>query len=212
VKRQNPGSREKLLRSAEALFASKGYREVSVREIASHAGVNSALVAYYFRSKQQLFNQVYRMHTIPLARERMKMLSAAMRNGNRPSLEEILKAWIFPWLQPGLNPKERALQLRLTANLSVERWERLKKGSPYLQRTHHAFLKALRSRLPHLSNETLMWRLHFIVGAIAFGVRAPNSLLGLSRGKCDPRDLEATFVQILPYAAAGFRAREAYKR
>src|SRR5512146_3207483 len=83
-------SKEKLLKSAEILFAAKGFREVSVREIASHAGVNSALVGYYFRGKQALFNEVYRTHAAPLAQERMKRLGEITANGRKPSLEEIL--------------------------------------------------------------------------------------------------------------------------
>ncbi|HSW39701.1 MAG TPA: hypothetical protein VLL97_09445, partial [Acidobacteriota bacterium] len=39
-----------------------------------------------------------------------------------------------------------------------------------------------------------------------FGIREPASLKALSGGRCDPEDLETTFNQILPYAAAGFRA------
>jgi hypothetical protein len=53
-----------------------------------------------------------------------------------------------------------------------------------------------------------MWRLHFIVGAIAFGIRVPDPLLAFSKGRCDPSNLEATLAQILPYAAAGFGAPE----
>jgi AcrR family transcriptional regulator len=57
-------SREKLLKAAEALFATKGFKEVSVREIAACANVNSALVGYYFGGKQALFNEIYQAHAI----------------------------------------------------------------------------------------------------------------------------------------------------
>lgn len=53
-----------------------------------------------------------------------------------------------------------------------------------------------------------MWRFHFVTGAIAFGLRGPNALLAFSRGQCDPTDVEATLAQMVPYAAAGFRAPE----
>jgi AcrR family transcriptional regulator len=201
-------SKDKLLRSAEILFSSKGFRDVSVREIAAHAGVNSALVAYYFDGKQALFNEVFRSHAAPLAQEGMKRLKAITQSGRKPSVEEIMRAWLLPWLQMGNDRQARTIHLRVTANLAHERWEYTKKVSIYMQRAHIAFIKALQSCLPHLSKETLTWRLHFAMGALVFGIRQPAPLIALSGGHCDPNDLEATFDQILPYAIAGLRAPE----
>lgn len=202
------GSRDKLLRSAEALFSAKGFREVSVREIASHAGVNYALVAYYFRGKQALFDEVFRAHTDPLLREGLTRLQAITLNGREPSVEEILKAWLLPLLQLKDSREPGAIHLRVTAHLSNERWARSRKVSGSMRRSHDAFLQALRSRLPHLSEETITWRLHFVMGALVFGIRHPASLTALSGGRCNPDDLEAVFEQILPYAVAGFHAPE----
>jgi AcrR family transcriptional regulator len=201
-------SKNKLLKSAETLFASKGYREVSVREIAARAGVNSALVGYYFGGKQELFNEVYRLHAAPLANQRIKRLAEITAKSRKPSLEEILKAWIVPWLQIGTDLPDKASNVRFMANLSGERWEHTKKASPYTQRPHAVVLKALRGCLPYLSEETLLWRLHFITGAIAFGLRIPDPLRAYSKGRCDPADMEALFMQIFPFAASGFTAPE----
>jgi AcrR family transcriptional regulator len=201
-------SRDKLLKSAETLFAAKGFREVSVREIAAHAGMNSALVGYYFRSKQALFNEVYRSHAAPLAMERMERLATLTGKKRKPPVEEILKAWIMPWLRIGTDVRDRALHVRITANLSGERWEHTTKAFPLTQRAHEVFVDALHARLPFLSRETLLWRLHFIMGAIAFGLRMPGPLRAFSKGRCDPTDLEMLFAQIVPFAVRGFAARE----
>jgi AcrR family transcriptional regulator len=201
-------SRDKLLRSAEVLFAAKGFREVSVREIAAHAGVNSALVGYYFRGKQALFNEVYRSHAAPLAKERMEKLAALTEKKRKPSVEEILKAWILPWLRIGADIPDKALHVRFTANLSGERWEHTTKAFPLTQRAHDVFVDALRNRLPHLTRETLLWRLHFIMGAITFGLRVPGPLRAFSKGRCDPNDLEMLCAQIVPFAVRGFAAPE----
>jgi AcrR family transcriptional regulator len=205
-------SKEKLLRSAEVLFSEKGFREVSVREIAAHAGVNFALVTYYFRGKQALFNEVYRIHATPLLQEGMKRLESITQNGRKPSVEDILKAWLLPWLQLENNQQASAIHLRVTANLSHERWENTRKVSSIMQHTHSAFINTLHSRLPYLSKETLMWRLHFVMGALVFGIRQPASLIALSGGRCDPNDLEATFNRILPFAVAGFCAPETARK
>ena len=201
-------SKDKLLKSAAALFATKGFREVSVREIAAHAGVNSALVGYYFRGKQALFNEVYRSHAAPLAQERMKRLAAVTVNNRKPSLEEVLKAWIMPWLRIGSSVQDKALHVRFTANLSRERWEHTKKAAPFTQRMHMAFINALHDCVPSLSRETLYWRLNFVMGAITHGLRNPEPLRAYSKGRCDPEDMEMLYAQILPFAVSGFAAPE----
>jgi len=199
-------SKERLLRSAEVLFSKKEFCEVSVREIAAYAGVNSALVGYHFRGKQALFEEVFHIHAAPLSRERMKRLKIITQNGRKPSVEEILKAWLLPWVQLENDQNATTIHLGVIANLSSEKWKYAKRDSRYMQRTHDAFIAALHSCLPDLSTETLVWRLHFVIGALVFGIRQPASLVALSRGCCDPNNLEAAFDQILPYAVAGFRA------
>jgi AcrR family transcriptional regulator len=202
-------SRDRLLESAGVLFAAKGFSEVSVREIAAHAGVNSALVGYYFRGKQALFNEVYRSYASPLAHERTKRLAAISGKNRRPSIEEVLKAWLIPWLQLEDGIGKNVLHVHFMAFLSEERWEHTEKASSFTSRTHNAFIKVLQDcRLPHLSRETLIWRLHFLAGAVVFGIRVPGPLKAVSKGRCDPHDFEAVFDQILPYAVAGFCAPE----
>jgi AcrR family transcriptional regulator len=202
------GSREKLLRAAAELFSEKGFRDVSVREIAAHAGVNPALVGYYFRGKQALFNQVYRTHAAPVAQERMRRLKAITHDGRIPSVEEVLEAWLLPWLEAEGDRGRRMRRLRLTASLSGVRWGKTKKAAPFMMRTHGAFIKVLQECLPYLSQKTLIWRLHFMVGAITFGIWFPEPLLGFSRGECNPNKVEETVAQILSYSVKGFCAPE----
>lgn len=202
------GARERIYRSAEELFSRKRFREVSVRDIASHAGVHFSLVGYYFGGKQALFDEIFGAHVAPLVEEGLKELAAVTRKGRTPTVEEVLRAWILPCLRQGDSEAGRRTHLRIIANLSHERWEHTKTLAGYMDRSHRAFIRALRRSLPHLSGKTVTWRLHFVAGALFFGIRQPASLAALSGGRCDPEDLEATFAQILPYAAAGLRAPE----
>ena len=48
---------DRLLQAAVAVFAERGFRDATVREICSRAEVNIASVNYYFRSKQALYVQ-----------------------------------------------------------------------------------------------------------------------------------------------------------
>lgn len=61
--------RERILDAAISLFAQKGYAAIGVREIASTAGVNIAMISYYFEGKvgilkaiiEEFFDQYVRM-------------------------------------------------------------------------------------------------------------------------------------------------------
>jgi TetR/AcrR family transcriptional regulator len=53
---KNDGQKRKIkiLRAAEELFSKEGFRGASIAEIAKAAGVNKALVYYYFKSKNDI--------------------------------------------------------------------------------------------------------------------------------------------------------------
>lgn len=52
-------ARNRLLRAALPLFASKGFAKTSTREVAAAAGVNVASISYYFGDKAGLYRAVY---------------------------------------------------------------------------------------------------------------------------------------------------------
>ncbi|MCE4945688.1 MULTISPECIES: TetR/AcrR family transcriptional regulator [Streptomyces] len=57
-RRDAQGTRRLLLDAASHLFAERGYERATVRDIASRAGVNQALLFRYFGSKKALFGEV----------------------------------------------------------------------------------------------------------------------------------------------------------
>lgn len=50
---------EKIFNSAKEIFIEKGMDGARMKDIAIHAGINKALLHYYFRTKEQLFNAVF---------------------------------------------------------------------------------------------------------------------------------------------------------
>lgn len=48
-----------LLDSAELLFSQKGFDGTSVRDIAEAAGINTAMISYYFGSKEKLMEEIF---------------------------------------------------------------------------------------------------------------------------------------------------------
>ncbi len=51
-------SKEKIIKAAYRIFAEKGRRGARVSEIASLAGINKAMIYYYFSSKDHLYHEV----------------------------------------------------------------------------------------------------------------------------------------------------------
>jgi AcrR family transcriptional regulator len=55
---QTQGSRDEIMRSAMRLFASRGFHETSMSEVAREARVSKALIFWHFKTKEDLFMAV----------------------------------------------------------------------------------------------------------------------------------------------------------
>ncbi|WP_044734251.1 TetR/AcrR family transcriptional regulator [Shewanella algae] len=70
------GARDALIEAARSCFTVKGYERVSTRELARKAGVDAAMIRYYFGSKAGLFEAMVR-DTIAPVLEAFKHYNAA---------------------------------------------------------------------------------------------------------------------------------------
>jgi AcrR family transcriptional regulator len=59
---------------AETLFSDKGFAGTSVREIAEAAGVNVAMISYYFNSKEKLMEAIFTERTTRMTEKLEKLL------------------------------------------------------------------------------------------------------------------------------------------
>ncbi|MGV3764402.1 TetR/AcrR family transcriptional regulator [Parapedobacter sp.] len=57
-KKADLSTEEKIKQAARKVFTQKGYAATRTRDIAEEAGINLALLNYYFRSKEKLFEMV----------------------------------------------------------------------------------------------------------------------------------------------------------
>lgn len=58
IKKDN--TEEKIIEAAKTVFTQKGMDGARMQEIANEAGINKALLHYYFRSKQKLFEAIFK--------------------------------------------------------------------------------------------------------------------------------------------------------
>ena len=95
-----PNAEQRIKDSARQIFLSKGYGSSRTREIAEKANANPALVNYYFRSKERLFEVVM----IEMMSEFMQHV-ALIVNSNRTSFEDKITLLVEAYTELGVrNP------------------------------------------------------------------------------------------------------------
>ena len=59
MKNEEKNTEQAILKAAEELFLEQGFEQTTTKQIAQQAGCNQALVHYYFRTKDNLFVQIF---------------------------------------------------------------------------------------------------------------------------------------------------------
>src|SRR5262245_51487236 len=58
-KKKDQPTEERIITAARKVFLSKGLAGARMQDIADEAGINKALLHYYFRSKEKLFDMIF---------------------------------------------------------------------------------------------------------------------------------------------------------
>ena len=74
-----------ILEVAEKLIAQKGFEGTSVRDISSHAGINVAMISYYFGSKEKMMAYLYQ-YRVQKTRESFGEFAETIKDG-RPEMQ-----------------------------------------------------------------------------------------------------------------------------
>ena len=90
-------TRDLILDAAEDLFSKHGFYGVTIREVAREAGVDTALVHYYFGAKRDLFDAVFLRRAEVWNSERVDAVNRyAEQAGSDMTLEGLLDAFLRP--------------------------------------------------------------------------------------------------------------------
>ena len=89
-------TKERIMRTAAELFSEKGFNKVSIREIANAAGVNLAMIYYYFSSKDELLYSLYEFYS---RQQQMYNpdLEKLLRLAETHSPQEVLAAAVYSY-------------------------------------------------------------------------------------------------------------------
>ena len=116
-------TKERILDTAERLFAAQGYAATSLRGIIAEAGVNLAAVHYHFHSKEALLEAVILRRSVPANHERLALLDRFEKEagGNPPPLEKVIEAFVAPTLQMSRDPQSGSMVfMKLLGRLHAE--------------------------------------------------------------------------------------------
>jgi AcrR family transcriptional regulator len=201
--------REAILAAAEELFATKGFNAVSVRDIAQAAGANPGSVTYHFTTKDGLLLEIYRRHCGPMNHRRAELLAAARRvRDPQDRLEAIVRAYVLPAFSSGSDLAGGGARFtRLRAVMSAEGNEVVRKIiAQTFDDTSHAFVDAIHDSLPQIPRTEIVWRSHFLLGALYYSLVTPERVTRLSRGTAEGSDAASAIEQLVRSTVASLQA------
>jgi len=203
------GAKLRLAEAAEELFAERGFESVSVRDITKRAGMNIASINYHFGSRDGLVAGVMIRYITPINDERLARIEALERRwpGKAVPLEEILDAFVRPLAtQVRKSDLSERLFLKLIGRMFGEQAAAM---PPVVEEQFKLvlgrFSKALSRALPTLAVDEILWRMHFVMGAMVHAMAQDEVLLRISQGASGNPTVEATLSRFIRFAIAGLR-------
>jgi AcrR family transcriptional regulator len=192
-------TRDRLLDTAERLFAEHGYQATTMRAVTTEAAANIAAVNYHFGSKQALLEAVVHRALGPVVQERRARLDALEEE---PSVEAIVDAIVGPLLERlGAEPDDSRV-IRLVGRLLVDpdpEMRALVKAEVADAEKHQ--LGLLERALPDVPREELWLRMRSMFAVVGAHLSGAFDSAPVCPPDCD--ELRARLVSFL---AAGLRA------
>ncbi|MEE4237300.1 MAG: TetR/AcrR family transcriptional regulator [Anderseniella sp.] len=206
--KKNIPKRDRILDAAEELFAEHGYDGVTLRRIATAAGVDVALASYHFGKKLDLFQAVFQRRAATLNESRLEALAECQRRAGKtgPSVEQIIEAFLRPLeLAQETGDEGWRHYLALIAYINNSPYWGPRMMSQLFDELVQEFIDALRKALPGARDEDIYWCYHNLSGALTLTLANTGRIDKLSRGKCKSADFQAAYDHMIPFTAAGFR-------
>jgi AcrR family transcriptional regulator len=171
-------TKNRILDTAEELFAKQGFAATSLRAIIKEAGVNTASAHYHFGSKEGLIEAVLRRQAAPINDERLASLEELEQghaDGPLP-LEALVESFVAPAIRRHFKRSGKGLFFpQLFGRAVFEPDEKLRVIiRDVFTDVFIRYTTAFRRALPHLSPEEVQWRMHFMIGAMVFTVTVPK--------------------------------------
>jgi AcrR family transcriptional regulator len=200
---------ERILDSAERLFADHGFEGASIRAIVDSAKVNLAAVHYHFRSKEALLEAVLTRRISVVNEARLQRLDEVEAEAapNTPSVEQILRAFIVPTVEFAQKSESGATFVQLMSRMFTEPRFSLtdflgRKFGDMIGRFSGALVRAL----PELPREVVLWRAFFAIGAMHHLLCSRNKIDLMAKGLRETTSDRDLTEYLLEFSVAGMCA------
>lgn len=191
---------------AEALFAERGYG-VPLSDLAQHAGVDTALLRYYFGDKEELFRAVFKRRGPVINELRLKAMAEYRRaRGADMTLEGIIDAFVRPSLEKAAEDEGWRNYMAIVAYVNSSRGVLDQLMSETFDHVSRELIADMRQILPHASDDELYWGYHFLTGAFTFSLGQTGRIDQLSGGRVSSKDMMAVADRLPIVIANGIRA------
>lgn len=203
------GVRDRLIDAAEGLFCEHGFKGTSIRDIASAAECNIASVNYYFGGKQQLYEEIWRRHLIPMRDSRIESVNKVMdMNDNRPDLEILLQSFADSFVGSMVEASKTS---RLSKLMAREYIDRHLPPNMFLEEvmmpTVTAMQKALIQTCPGLDESKIAFVVFSIIGQLVHLVHVRTMLEEVTEDSVPPMfKTDDAINHIVSFSAAGIGA------
>lgn len=206
---------QRILDSAERLFAEHGYAGTSLRAITSDAGVNLAAVNYHFGSKEELVKRVFERKMVPANRARIenleKVLGEARSSGHRPAVKDLFRAFVDPAFELALGNAGGRSFVRLIWRSMADTEGFLNRNfiesaRPALTALHEAICQALPTRDPQDVLFSLIISMS-TMGSMLIRLSADKEFLSFAlKEEGDFRELQQKKDKLIDFITAGMEA------
>jgi AcrR family transcriptional regulator len=202
-------TRSRILDTAEVLFMEHGLEAASLRQITAQAGVNLAAVNYHFGSKETLIQEVFRRRLTWLNEERLRVLDrleeAADGEPVKPRL--ILDAFFGVALRLASDIDGGGRNFMRLLSRTYAEPSAFVRG--FLAEEYAAvvtrFKAALCKALPEVPDEEILWRFHFMIGAMSYALSGADALHILSDSPLNDAP-DALSARLMSFLVGGLRA------
>jgi AcrR family transcriptional regulator len=202
-------TRARILQVACELFAARGFKATTLREITLAAQVNLAAVNYHFRSKEELVSKALEVSIAPIIAARMTSLDECLAGETASSVERLAIALVRPLfdLSHGEHRNSVMLLMQLSPDPELSRNAIVSK---YFAPLHRKFVAVLAAALPHLNKAEVALRYDYARGAVLQTLveLAPAcELVSLpARDYSLMRKKEPAIAALVAFVVAGFNA------